>query len=394
MRREHGILVTCHSNSPGTVKQSVPSQTGLLKAEQLFPGQRVSVDHFFCNPKGRLITSFGKEAESSKYCGGAIFVDHATGLCYVVLQSHLNSHETLEAKKKFEEFASSHGVVVQEYLTDNGSAFKNEDYAKHLEQFRQTIRHAGVGAHHANGLAERNIATRMAASRAIMHHQAIHWPDVADVELWPLSVLHANYVLNRIPHEESGQSPLEVFSRKLWPRSKFNEFHVWGCPCYVLNHALSDGKKLPRWKPRSGRHIYVGQSQDHSHAIPLVLNLDTGKITGQYHTVFDDWFQTVGTSDTHQINFDDDNWYRMFGMTEWQYVPDDDVVQHQVPLIEPSPQQREQLNQREQIEQSRAVLIRPNQFRLMQISKWNLNLNLLLGNDRFDNLARLPQLWK
>ena len=74
----------------------------------------------------------------------------------------------------------------------------------------------------------------------------LHWPDVADVELWPLAVLHAAYVINRLPRQDSGQSPLEIFSKNTWPRSKFHDFHVWGCPVYILDSRLADGRKIPR----------------------------------------------------------------------------------------------------------------------------------------------------
>lgn len=47
------------------------------------------------------------------------------------------------------------------------------------------------------------------------------------------------------------------------------------------------------------------------------------QITTQYHAVFDDWFHTVGTSEAELPNFDSDEWYRTFGATEWQYVPED-----------------------------------------------------------------------
>jgi hypothetical protein len=41
--------------------------------------------------------------------------------------------------------------------------------------------------------------------------------------------------------------------------------------------------------------------------------------------VFDDWFQIVNATAQDQPNFEHDNWYKTFGLTEWQYVPDDDV---------------------------------------------------------------------
>jgi transposase InsO family protein len=310
--------------SPGSTKRTDTNLAGALKIDKMFPGQQVSVDHFYSSSKGRLLNTYGKESDDQKYVGGCIFVDHSSGLIHVELQSHLNSHETLGAKKEFETMSSKYGVVIQEYLSDNGTAFRNQDFLKHLEQFHQTMKHSAVGAHHSNGIAERNIGYVLSISRAMLHHAALHWPDIADVELWPLAVLHAVHVLNRIPRTDTGLSPIELFTRKTWPRTKLQDLHVWGCPAYVLDGTLSDGKKIPRWKPRSDRSIYVGHSPLHSSAIPIVLNLSSGNISPQYHVIFDDWFQTVSATDEDQINFEHDDWYKTFGLTEWQYVQDND----------------------------------------------------------------------
>ena len=339
--------------TPGSVKRTVTADVGLLKKDRLFPGQQISVDHFHSKPHGRLLNTYGKEAMDKKYTGGCIFVDHSSGYIHVELQSHLNTHETLKAKVAFETMCSGYGVIVQEYLSDNGTAFRNKDFEAHLQQFRQTIRHAGVGAHHSNGIAERAISTVMSISRAMLHHSAIHWPDIANVELWSLAVLHAVYVLNRVPREDSGLSPLELFTRQTWTRSKLLDFHVWGAPAYVLDDTIADGKKLPRWKPRGSRHLYVGSGalgSAHSHSIPLILSMDTGKITHQYHVVFDDWFSTVNSTDADQINFDHDDWYRTFGLTEYQYVTED----RPSPVL-PSLDQRETASRREELAKLRTV---------------------------------------
>ena len=326
----HGPLCTAcqyakqrQKTSPGTVKQVIKEEEGALKKNDLFPGQEVSVDHFYCNPLGRLLTTYGRESADKKFMGGCIFVDHATGLVFIELQTRLNSHETLAAKQSFEQHCAEHGVIAQSYLSDNGTQFVSAKFSEHLKQFHQTIRHSGVGAHHSNGIAERTIGTVLSISRAMLHHAAIHWPDVADVELWPLAVLHAVHVVNRIPRDDTGRSPLELFSRKTWPSSKFQDFHVWGCPVYVLDSKISSGGKLPRWKPRSARGVYVGNSLKHGHAVPLILDLETGKITAQYHVVFDDEFQTVQSTAESQVNFDDEDWYQTFGLNPSQYVPDD-----------------------------------------------------------------------
>ena len=39
----------------------------------------------------------------------------------------------------------------------------------------------------------------------------------------------------------------------------------------------------------------VGSSNVHSSLVPLVLNVDTGKVSPQYHVVFDDGFSTVNS---------------------------------------------------------------------------------------------------
>ena len=64
----------------------------------------------------------------------------------------------------------------------------------------------------------------------------------------------------------------------------------------VLDKMISDGKKLPRWTPRSTCTINLGSSDKHASSVRLVLNPQTGYITPQFHTVFDDWFATVPAS--------------------------------------------------------------------------------------------------
>ena len=49
-------------------------------------------------------------------------------------------------------------------------------HKRRLNEFKQTIRHSSVGGHHSNGIAERNISTVLLIARAMLHHQAIHWP--------------------------------------------------------------------------------------------------------------------------------------------------------------------------------------------------------------------------
>ena len=290
----YGKQKTRHSPGQKTVK--IQDKEGALKKDNLFPGQQVSADHFICSTKGRLYTSKGKTKEEAMLSGGCIFVDHASGYIDVSMQTHLNTHQTLKAKTEYEQQCQNQGVIIQQYHTDNGTAFTSKKYTEHLQAFQQVTSFAGVGAHHHNGVAERSIQTIMSMARTMMLHAATHWPEVVDPTLWPMAVDHAVFIYNRLPKIETGISPIDLFTKTRWEQRRFHDLHVWGAPAYVLNKTIQDGKKLPRWKPRSQRCMFVGFSQQHALTAPLVLNLDTGTISPQYHVVFDDWFATVAAT--------------------------------------------------------------------------------------------------
>ena len=157
-----------------------------------------------------------------------------------------------------------------------------------------------------------------------MLHAAIHWSDVTDTRLWPLAVQHAVLLYNQMPNESSGLSPHDIFTKTRWPHSKFQDFHVWGCPVYVLDKKIADRKKLPRWESRSKRQVFVGMSPKHASMVPLILSLDTGAITPQFHVVFDDWFATVTSDPTSLPHLGTPEWEKLFGERTYQYFQDDD----------------------------------------------------------------------
>ena len=65
------------------------------------------------------------------YTGGAIYVDMAMNLVHVEFQHHLNTYKTLAATAEFERMYLDAGVIPQEYLSDNGSAFTSREYMAH-----------------------------------------------------------------------------------------------------------------------------------------------------------------------------------------------------------------------------------------------------------------------
>ncbi len=92
---------------------------------------------------------------------------------------------------------------------------------------------------------------------------------------------------------------------------------------YVLEKSLQDGKKIPKWRPRSKRSVYLGISHKHASTVPIVLNTSTGSITPQFHVVFDDWFATVGSDHEDTPDFMSDEWNKMFGEFIYQCITKD-----------------------------------------------------------------------
>ena len=71
----------------------------------------------------------------------------------------------------------------------------------------------------------------------------------------------------------------------------------------------------------------MGLSPDHASTVPLVLNLDTGAITPQFHVVFDDWYTTVTTSVDHLPDFNSSAWSKRFEDSEYKFIRDEDDTQ-------------------------------------------------------------------
>jgi hypothetical protein len=83
---------------------------------------------------------------------------------------------------------------------------------------------------------------------------------------------------------------------------------LWGCPVYVLDKTLGDGKKIPKWKPQSKQAFYMGNSLKHSSTVPLVLNPETSAFTTQFHVIFDNWFVTVAASESDLPDLQSKEW--------------------------------------------------------------------------------------
>ena len=60
-------------------------------------------------------------------------------------------------------------------------------------------------------------------------------------------------------------------------------FKPFGCPIYALDNHLQGGQKINKWYKRARLGIYLGLSPKHARSVALVLNLQTGMVSPQFH---------------------------------------------------------------------------------------------------------------
>ena len=124
-------------------------------------------------------------------------------------------------------------------------------------------------------------------------HAKRKWSDGIIIVLWPYAMQATVDRHNRLSLDENGLSPLEKIcncGEDIIP----TDFHTFGCPVYVLDAAnQSGGIGTPKWDPRSRAGVYIGHSPNPASTVALVLHLQTGYISTQFHSVFDDEFTIV-----------------------------------------------------------------------------------------------------
>jgi hypothetical protein len=115
-----------------------------------------------------------------------------------------------------------------------------------LKHQKQTF--SGVGAKHQNGRAGRSIQTIMYMACTFMIHVSLHWDEQGSnaVALWPFAVRHVVWLYNHMPNGLTGLSPMEILTGTCSDHRDLLRTHMWGCPVYVLDHKLQDGKKIPK----------------------------------------------------------------------------------------------------------------------------------------------------
>ena len=254
-------------------------------------GNMVSDDHMMSSKPG-LIPQVTGTLTHRRYVGAVIFVDHFSDLPFVHLLENISDVGTTQAKFAFEKMSREHGVQIKRYHADN-SRFVSPTFMLACNKLHQTYSYCGVGSHHQNGVAEAKVKQLTQGGRTLLLHAQSCWPAIIKPLLWPLSLLAATDRYTRLHLNTANQSPLEIFTNTDKEIIPVN-YHKWVCPVFILRDDNQSGLgRTPKWEPCGRTGVYLGHSPLHAGNVALVLSLQTGHCSPQYHVVFNDEFTTV-----------------------------------------------------------------------------------------------------
>ena len=256
-----------------------------------YSGQCVSVD-MLKSPTPGLVAQMAGWITGKRYNYATVFVDHFSRLGYVHLQKTQSAKETLEGKALFERKCAAFGIKVEHYHADNG-VFAANEWKNACAILHQGCSYSGVNAHFQSGVAERRIRELQELSRTMLLHANARWPEAVNSHLWPYAMRLACEAYNEAPTKALKRSPVEIFTKTaVMPEPK--HWRPFGCPVYVLDNALQNAGGIHhKWKERARVGIYLGRSPFHARSVALVMNINTGRVSPQFHVQFDPGFQTV-----------------------------------------------------------------------------------------------------
>ena len=256
------------------------------------PGDVVSVDTLSSGKVPGLVAQSKGRSTNHRFYYATVFVDHSSGLDYVHLHEHNTGAAILDAKLAFERFSYSHGVTIKHYHCDNGR-FAESSFRDSCIASNQSVSFCGVNAHHQNGIAERRIKDLRESARSMLLLAKHNWPTAITENLWPFALRHAS-LIRRNSARTTAHSPLGLFAGVTSVTPNLSSFHTFGCPTYVLDNALQQQhSQKTQWTERSRVGVYLGHSPDHASSVALILNIDTGHVSPQFHIKPDDAFATV-----------------------------------------------------------------------------------------------------
>jgi transposase InsO family protein len=271
------------------------THTGQISKDHIKPGDGVSSDGLESGTPGRPFTTKGS-ASKLCYLYVSFWVDHASSYVYVTFHCSKAASELVRSKLEFEQFSPRFGIQIKNIRADNG-VYSAQLFRDSCTRNQQILTFCAIGAHWQNGIAERFIGTITQRARTILLHAMAKWPSVISEDMWMSALRHAVNFHNSSFRKTQQVTPYEAFTGQVSPWS-INDFRVFGSPTYVLRKELQDGVTLNKWKPRSWLGVYIGTSNCHASAIPLIYNPTSTHVSPQFHVIYDEYFYTVNPSNS------------------------------------------------------------------------------------------------
>ena len=258
------------------------------------PGACISVNQME-SPISGLVAHMKKNPTTWIYKLATIFVDYYSRMGYLHLQENLKANNTLKAKEAFEKHCNLFRIKIKQYHRDNGR-FAEKVFVENIHQKGQTITYCGVNAYFQNGIAEKCIRDLQDTARTMILHANAWWPKAMSNHLWPYTMQQANDIMNAASTRNDNKSAIGVFSG-METKARLGQFHLLGCPAYILQNSLQAGQQIPKWHRRAQLGLFLGHSPTQACLVALILNFNTGLVSTQFHVKFDDLFKTVKDPD-------------------------------------------------------------------------------------------------
>ena len=233
--------------------------------------------------------------------GVTTFFDHISDLVYVHLMRYFSLAETLLEKAEMEKTMAQAGWTVLHYHADNGR-FSDNCFVEAINSKDQNITFYGVGTHHQNGIVKNKKLLTNGALTLLLHGIRM-WLQMIDEMFWPFAIKDVAERHNILHVDHKGLTSSSILHGVYLEDIPVKYFHTLFCPIYALDARLQSagGAGPPKWEPRSRIGVYLGHSPFHARSVALVWNPNTGRVSPQYHVVFDDDFSTVTFMETGKI---------------------------------------------------------------------------------------------
>ena len=121
------------------------------------------------------------------------------------------------------------------------------------------------------------------------------WPQMIYEMFWPFAIKSVAERLNSFQVDILGWTPESILHGFEVQHIPVKSYHTLFCPTYMLDAHLHGAGVAgsPKWEQRLQVGVYLDHSPFHAVSVALVWNPATGRVSPQYHVVFDYDFSSM-----------------------------------------------------------------------------------------------------